>query len=103
MIRICFKAAHNQLCGFRITGHAGGDYGEDIVCAAVSSAAYMTANTITDILHLPADIAVDDGLMDLTVTDHLDACQSILAGFELHVQALAEQYPTRIHRMNTEV
>ncbi len=103
MIHICFKAAHNQLCGYRITGHAGGKVGEDIVCAAVSSAAYMTANTITEILRLSADITVADGLMDITVTDNLDACQSILAGFELHVQALAEQYPQRVHRMNTEV
>ena len=103
MIRVSFKAAHGQLCGFHITGHADGEMGQDIVCAAVSSAAYMTANTITEILSVPADIAVDDGLMDLTVTDRVDACQTILGGFRLHLQALEEQYPARVHLMNTEV
>ena len=103
MIRISFKAAQDTLCGFRITGHAGGEMGQDIVCAAVSSAAYMTANTITEILNVPADITVDEGLMDLTVTDRVDACQSILGGLRLHLQALEEQYPKRVHLMNTEV
>ena len=103
MIRVSFKAAQGNLCGFRITGHAGGEMGQDIVCAAVSSAAYMTANTITEILHAPADITVDEGWMDLTVTDRVDACQNILGGFRLHLQALEEQYPQRVHLMNTEV
>ncbi len=103
MIRVSFKAAHGKLCGFRITGHAGGEMGQDIVCAAVSSAAYMTANTITDILCASADITVDDGRMDISVTDRVDDCQSILGGFRLHLQALEEQYPKRVHLMNTEV
>ncbi len=103
MIRVSFKAAQGKLCGFHITGHAGGEMGQDIVCAAVSSAAYMTANTITEILKAPAGITVDEGLMDLTVTDRVDDCQSILGGFRLHLQALEEQYPSRVHLMNTEV
>lgn len=104
MIRIHCRTRQGQLCGFRITGHAGaGQAGEDIVCAAVSSAAYMTVNTVTDVLGLPADITVEDGLMDVTVTGDLDLCQTILSGFRLHMQAMQDQYPTRVRLMNTEV
>jgi uncharacterized protein YsxB (DUF464 family) len=104
MIRVEFHRQDDALIGFTMSGHAGaGVEGEDIVCAAVPSAAYMTANTVTEILNVPADITVDEGLMDLTVTDRVDACQSILGGFRLHLQALEEQYPTRVHLMNTEV
>ena len=104
MIRVSFRTRQGVLCGYRITGHAGaGSAGEDIVCAAVSSAAYMTANTITDILSLPADIAVEDGLMDLTVTGDVTACQALLSGFRMHIEALQDQYPKRVHLMNTEV
>ena len=103
MIRVSFKAAHGKLCGFRITGHAGGEMGQDIVCAAVSSAAYMTANTVTEIIGATADIAVDDGYMDVTVTDRIPGCQDVLSGFRLHLQALTDQYPTRIQLMNSEV
>ena len=49
-VRFLSEASGN-LVGFVMEGHAGyADPGEDIVCAAVSSVAYMTANTITEII-----------------------------------------------------
>ncbi|MBQ9859469.1 MAG: ribosomal-processing cysteine protease Prp [Clostridia bacterium] len=104
MIRVRFMTADGLLSGFSVSGHAGaGEYGQDIVCAAVSSATYMTANTVTDILCQPADIVVDEGLLSLQVTGDITACQAVLAGFRLHIQALQEEYPERIQLMNTEV
>ena len=104
MIRVTFRVAGDTLRGFRITGHAGmGAAGEDIVCAAVSSAAYMTANTVTDIIGATATITVEDGLMDLTVTSRTDACQAILAGCRMHMEAMQDQYPDRVQLINTEV
>ena len=97
MIRVRFQTACGQLIGFHLSGHAGaGEYGQDIVCAAVSSAAFMTANTVTEIVGATADITVDDGLMEMTVTDRIEDCQNILSGFRLHIQALSEEYPSRI-------
>ena len=43
------------------------DLGEDIVCAAVSSVAYMTANTITEIIKADTEVAVEDGMMFVKV------------------------------------
>ena len=104
MIRVRYKTAGGLLTGFTLSGHAGaGEHGQDIVCAAVSSAAYMTANTVTDVIGATADVTVNDGYMDLTVTDNVIGCQDILSGFRLHLQAMQEQYPTRIQLMNTEV
>ena len=96
--------ADGLLTGFSLSGHAGmGEYGQDIVCAAVSSAAYMTANTVTEIVGAAADITVDDGLMELTVTDRITDCQDVLSGFRLHIQAHAEEYPKAVQLMNSEV
>ena len=104
MIRVRFHTADDAILGFTLSGHAGaGNHGEDIVCAAVSSAAYMTANTITEIIGAAADISVDDGYMHLQLTEYAERCGDILSGFRLHLQALQEQYPTRIQLMNTEV
>ena len=104
MIRVTFRGCADTLHGFRIEGHAGmGMAGEDIVCAAVSSAAYMTANTITEIIGATADITVDDGLMDLTVTRCVTACQDILAGLRTHIEAMQDQYPDGVQLINTEV
>ncbi len=104
MIRVRYKTADGLLTGFTLSGHAGaGDHGQDIVCAAVSSAAYMTANTVTEIIGAAAAITVDDGYMDMTVTDKIHDCQNVLSGFRLHLQALQEQYPTRIQQLIMEV
>ena len=104
MIRVRFHTAGDKLIGFTLDGHAGwGASGQDIVCAAVSSAAYMTANTVTEILGATANITVDDGYMDVRLTDKIADCQDILSGFRLHLEALQEQYPKRVHLMNTEV
>ena len=104
MIRVRFHTAGDKLIGFTLDGHAGaGISGQDIVCAAVSSAAYMAANTVTEIVGATADITVHDGYMQVTLTDKIDDCQDILSGFRLHLEAMQEQYPKRVHLMNTEV
>lgn len=107
MICVSFlTAASGELLGFSINGHA--DYGEagtDIVCAAVSSAAYMTANTVTDVLHVGAQVlAEDDGSLYLRVKKG-DAvpCRSLFAGFKLHMLGLEEQYPENISVSYLEV
>ena len=48
MITATFLSQKDTLCGFILNGHAGDrPAGESIVCAAVSSAALLAANTIT--------------------------------------------------------
>ena len=91
--------------GFEISGHSGaGVRGEDVVCAAVSSAAYLAANTITDVCHAAADAAVADGHMIVKVAK-ADAgrCQDILKGLRLHMEQLEQQYPHHIQVTNLEV
>ena len=99
--------ASGELVGFSVTDHAGyGEAGSDIVCAAVSSAAYLVANTITDILHLNATIRVDEENADMLLrVEQKDAirCRDLLAGFKLHIVALEEQYPENIQVSYLEV
>ncbi|XOQ44422.1 MAG: Ribosomal-processing cysteine protease Prp [Clostridium sp.] len=91
--------------GFRISGHSGaGEEGNDIVCAAVSSAAYMTANTITDIAGIHASVSVKDGYMDCKIApEDAKACSILLKGLRLHLSALRQQYPQNIQIIDTEV
>ena len=99
--------ANGELVGFRITGHSGfADSGSDIVCSAISSAAYMTANTITEVIKVSAEIDVDevDGGMLLRVFQKdATACRDILQGFKLHMLALEEQYSDYMIVNTTEV
>lgn len=92
--------------GFNIEGHSEmAQAGYDIVCAAVSSAAYMTANTITEILKASADVSVEKiGKMSVKVNyKNINLCKDILLGFKIHVIALEEQYPENITVNYTEV
>lgn len=94
MINITFFGK-KEILGFEISGHSNSDdSGKDIICASVSSAAYMVANTITEILNIqPDELKVSDGEMLLKLREN-DAikCQDILKGFELHVRELSKEY-----------
>ena len=86
-----------------MSGHTG-VRGESIVCAAVSSACYMAANTITEILCIDADISVSDGYMSVIVSgDGIQKAAAILAGLRLHMEQLAQQYPNQIKIKFSEV
>lgn len=93
-----FFLRDGAIVGFELSGHTGaGRAGEDIVCAAVSSAAYMTVNTLTDVLGVAADIAERDGFLRvmLPAGDSLRG-RDLLQGFFLHLTGLQEQYPHHI-------
>ena len=88
---------NRQLKGFEIKGHAMfAESGEDVVCAAVSSAAYMAANTITDVIKANADADADDGRMLLTLRNPDEKTETVLRGLELHLTELSKQYPENI-------
>lgn len=105
MTTVVFIFEDELLTGFSIKGHATVDEDDEqgkIVCAAVSSAAYMTANTITEIVGAKADITVSDGEMKLVVKNEIESSLPIMSGFMLHITELSKQYPDYIV-LNTEV
>lgn len=97
MIKVEFYNGINGLCGFEISGHAdSADYGEDIICSAVSSAGLMTANTITEVIGLDADARTDDGYLRLMLLENAELAQDTLKGLRLHLTELSKQYPENI-------
>ncbi len=97
MIEIEFYRGINGLCGFEAQGHAmSASAGEDIICAFVSSACLMTANTVTDVLKLDADARVDDGFLKLMIMQDATPAQGILQGLQLHLTELEKDYPKNI-------
>ena len=70
--------------------------GQDIVCAAVSSAALMAANTITDVIGTPAKAEAESGSMIFHLSETNEKTEAILRGFELHLKELSKQYPLNI-------
>lgn len=80
--------------GVVISGHSGYSHqGSDIVCASVSSAVYLVANTVTDIIGAEADIKVEDGFMELKIREASYGTDILIDGLRLHLTQLSEQYP----------
>ncbi len=83
---------------FELSGHSGaGECGTDIVCSAVSSAVYMAANTIIEIMKLNPETVVRDGYMKIQMNSE-DARKSkvITDGLYLHLSELQSQYPNNL-------
>ena len=96
-MRATFFRRGDRITGFDLDGHCGGVAGRDIVCAAVSSAAYLTANTLTEVCGLSADISEADGKLHLRLTDKdISRGDDVMNGFYLHLEGLRDQYPTKI-------
>ena len=100
-----YTAKNGEIVGFHVYGHSGfAEEGEDIVCAAVSSAVYLVMNTVTDIMHIEADVQAEDGDAVLRIlSEDAAVCRDLLQGLKLHLLSLEEQYSEFINVKNTEV
>ena len=94
MTKVRFFADEKGLYGFEIKGHSS-KIGK-IVCAAVSSAAYMAANTVTEIIGDKAAADVSDGAMRFKVTNPCDKTRAVLEGLRLHLGELSAEYGSNI-------
>lgn len=108
MIKAEFYVTDNgNMVGFNISGHSGyANLGEDIVCAAVSSAAYMAVNTMSDVLGADIDIRTDDklGIMRAHISEKdVAMCSDIMKGFKMHLVMLEEIYSKNIKVNYVEV
>ncbi len=96
MIKAEFLRYSGALVGFSVSGHAGaGEYGQDIVCSAVTSAVMLTANTITDFLLADADVKIGENKVSLELLDSDSAksttAEQVIASFEKHLEIIAEE------------
>ena len=99
MTQVKFLVKDGAICGFCLKGHSTNDADDDAgraVCAAVSSAAYMAANTVSEVIGDEVIARVGDGEMYFEVSNPSQASQAVLAGFRLHIAELSKQYGTRL-------
>ena len=105
MTSVKFLEKENRICGFEISGHSAencGDKKGKLVCSAVSSAAYMAANTIIEIIGDKCETEVSDGFMRIFLENPSEKTISVLEGFKLHITELSKDYKKQL-RIITEV
>jgi uncharacterized protein len=87
-----------DLTSILVKGHANYKAkGEDIVCAAVSTATILTANAIE---HLKLDqfieLEVSEGYFKISLKENQDIVLGLLKNLEFTLQDLEKQYPKYI-------
>ncbi len=99
MITARFKKDSGGYRLFTVWGHAGCEqYGFDVACAAVSSAVQLTANGITEIAGVKAQVQVDGDTIGVTLPEgEPDENANVLIGaLHLHLNLLSEEYKNAI-------
>ena len=107
MTEVRFLFEDDILVGFHLTGHSTASVDDElgrIVCASISSAAYMAANTVTEIVGAEALATVNEesGEMLFKVKSDFELALPVLLGFKLHMEQLSNQYTDYI-RIISEV
>lgn len=105
MISVHFIQKYGQYTGVTVSGHAGyADYGQDIVCASVTSAVELTANGISEVLKLPCKVAAEKNRVSVVLEGKPDReAVHFLEALYLHLSVLAEDYPKTISILVSEV
>ena len=98
MVRTEFFRESGRYTGFKVSGHAmppGKDSEYDLICAAVSSAVYLTCNTLTDCIG-GCSARQSKNEIVLSVEAGNEPVQAVIRGFHEHLREMARQYPGNI-------
>jgi uncharacterized protein YsxB (DUF464 family) len=109
MITVTVTRENGNPVGFRVSGHANmGEYGEDLVCAAVSAIVQTAILGITEVCHISAGVSIEEGetVCILSKDANADAIQR--AGIVLNtmiagLRSIQQSYPRTLKFRNKEV
>ena len=104
MTTVTFHTEGSAITGFDAKGHSGfAQEGEDIVCAAITSAVRLVECTVNDVMGLCAAVKVreKDAFLSLRLPGGLSAqadstCQALLTGLMVYLTELHDEYPDYI-------
>lgn len=99
MIKISFSVKGPNIIGFSVTGHGTTDSEDQngkLVCSAVSSAVYLTANTLLEVVGAKADCTDNGETFGFSLLSKINESQVTLQGFKLHVTELSKDYKNKL-------
>ena len=104
MTTVTFYSEGSRITGFSVEGHSGfANEGEDILCAAITSAVRLAECAMNDILGLEASVKVreKDASISLKLPGSLgqtneSTCQTLLTALMVYFTELTEEYPDHL-------
>ena len=107
MTTVTFLTEDARIIGFDVQGHSGwGESGEDIVCAAITSAVRLVEATVNDVMGLCAAVKVREAEASISLrlpgglaNTAESTCQNLLTGLMVYLAQLHDEYPDNIEVM----
>ena len=107
MTTVTFLTEDARIIGFDVQGHSGwGESGEDIVCAAITSAVRLVEATVNDVMGLCAAVKVREAGASISLrlpgglaNTAESTCQNLLTGLMVYLAQLHDEYPDNIEVM----
>jgi len=104
-----YKNKNGKIVKFVVDGHTDfADIGSDVLCAAVSTAATMTLNGITEVAGICVGFEVRDAYIECVLPDNLskseqEKCELLINTMMLALHDLEQQYEKHITITELEV
>ena len=107
MTTVTFLTEDARIIGFDVQGHSGwGESGEDIVCAAITSAVRLVEATVNDVMGPCAAVKVREAAAPISLrlpgglaNTAESTCQNLLTGLMVYLAQLHDEYPDNIEVM----
>lgn len=101
---VFYQSDKGEILGFEASGHAGyGEYGSDIVCAAISALTQATAGGLSEVVKAPVKTKTDEDtgylscLIDSGCDDEtLSKAQILLVTMKMALTEISRDYPGTI-------
>ncbi len=109
MITVTVTRENGNPVGFSVSGHANmGEYGEDLVCAAVSAIVQTAILGITEVCHIQAGVSIQEGQTLCILSKDTDQDAVRRAGIVLDtmiagLRSIQASYPKTLKFRNKEV
>ena len=109
MITVTVTRENGEPVGFRVSGHANmGEYGEDLVCAAVSAIVQTAILGITEVCNISAGVSIEEGETTCILSKDADPDEIQNAGIVINtmiagLRSIQASYPKTLKFRNKEV
>lgn len=109
MITVTVTRQDGNPVGFTVKGHANmGEYGEDLVCAAVSAIVQTAILGITEVCHISAGVSIEEGETVCIISrdaskDEIQSAGVVMNTMIAGLRSIQASYPGTLKFRNKEV
>lgn len=109
MVNVFLKKNLTQYVALEITGHAmSGEFGHDIVCAAVSVLGQTLANSLEELAGISEEdmsLKYDSGILSISLPNDVDrkVVDILFRNFEIGIEGIIGGYPEYVKLIIEEV